>query len=436
MTTHSVILNRLSQKRDEEGGLERQEADCREYCQRLGLPIAAVHKEVQSAYKGKARPVLERALSEAVGGHLIVWKLDRLTRRGVTGLGQLLDRMERDNITLHSVTESIDARTPMGKAVLGVLAGVAEQSSADASLRIKRAFEEKARAGHRHAGGQRPFGWGPGEAQLVKEAADWIISGGSLRSLCKEWNARGIKTTAGGEWQSTPISRLLRNEALIAVRIHKGDRYPAEWEPILTEAEFSAVGAALRRNKAAPAGKKTLLGGMLVCGKCGGKMRGTSATEKSRRPRYTCVREPGKDNCGSNSIYRDLADAAVTAEVERVWALWEAAAPVPRLDVTKSLTNEREAIAQLVSDHYVSRLISRELFLPSYQALQDRIAELETLSAEASHFGHMNKDTSIEAKIRQAVSFVQINAAKSDQERVEVKWRFGWLNQRALQLPE
>lgn len=424
------ILVRLSQRRDEEGGLERQEADCRSYCDRLGFPVEKVWREVQSAYAGKEREVLEAALEGAAGGHLVVWKIDRLTRRGVVGLSGILGRLEKDGTVLHSVTEAIDARTPMGRAVLGVLAGVAEQSSADASLRIRRAFEEDARAGKRHSGGKRPFGWGDGEGELVREAAGWIISGGSLRGLCKEWNERGLRTSAGGEWQSSPLSRILRSEALIGVRVHKGERYEAEWPALLTEAEFSAVGAALAKNKAHPRGKGTLLRGFLVCGGCGARMQSTSASEKSGRLRYTCVRERG--GCGSVSIYRDLCDAEVKRQVVEMWETWEQAAPIPRIDPLISLAQEREALASLVHDHYVSRLVSRDLFLPAYAALTARIAELEQESTVP-----VDSPTSIEGKIRACVSSVEIVPAgqrgprKPISERVLVRFRFGWTSQRA-----
>lgn len=433
------ILVRLSKLVDEEGGLERQEADCREYCSRLGLPVDRVWKEVQSAYAGKTREVLESALEGAAGGDLVVWKLDRLTRRGMVSLGALLARMDRDGTVLHSVTENIDAGTHMGRSVLGVLAGVAAQSSADASLRIRRAFEEMAKDGVRHKGGKRPFGWGEGEPELVRDAANRIIAGESLRSICRDWNERGLKTSSwripmlGGEWQSSPLSRLLRSESLIGVRTHLNQRYKAEWPAILTEAEFSAVGAALRKNKAHPRGGRTLLAGLLVCGGCGARMTSTSASEKSGRLRYSCIKKPGTDRCGRVSIYRDLADAEVERQVEEMWAIWEAAAPAPVVNWQQQLLSEREALAQLVHDHYVARLIPRELFLPSYQELQDRIAELEsqevgviTLTAQT-----------IEQKLKASVSFVDVIPAgrtgprKPISERVLVRFRFGWTSQRA-----
>lgn len=428
------ILVRLSQGR-QEAPLERQEADCRAYCERLGLPVEQVHREVQSAYKGRTRPVLEQALSAAARGDLVIWKLDRLTRRGVTGLGRILERLETDHITLHSVTESVDASTPNGRMLLSILAGIAEQSSADASLRIKRAFEEFAKQGKRHPGGKPPFGWGEGEQALVVEAAEYIVSGGSLRSLCNDWNARGIRTSSGGPWQSSPLSRTLRSESLIGVRVHHGERYKGDWEPVLTEAQFSAVGAALARNKANPrGGKGSLLKGLLVCGGCGGKMRSSGATEKSGRLRYSCVREPGKAGCGKVSMYRDLCDREVRTMVLTVWEEWEKASPVPVVDHTTAIAFARESLAQLTVDHYQTRLVGRELFLKNYQELTDRIAELEATEKVTI----VAVPQTIEAKIRAAVHSVVVYPAGGSPiglpGRVKVLWRMGWIAQRALSL--
>src|SRR5207244_8821225 len=77
---------------------------------------------------------LERpALQDLVGrcqrgevGHVIVWKLDRLTRRTRHLLSLVEDLFLARHIELHSVSESLDTSTPHGRFVLTLFGGLAQ----------------------------------------------------------------------------------------------------------------------------------------------------------------------------------------------------------------------------------------------------------------------------------------------------------------------
>ena len=65
--------------------------------------------------------------------------------------------------------------------------------------------------------GRRPFGYDadmtsirPAEAVLVREAADRVLAGESLRAVCKSWNARPVATTVlGTKWSPMTLRRML-----------------------------------------------------------------------------------------------------------------------------------------------------------------------------------------------------------------------------------
>ena len=59
-------------------------------------------------------------------GHVIVWKLDRLTRRTKHLLNLLEDVFLAKGIELHSVSESLDTSTPHGRFVLTLFGGLAQ----------------------------------------------------------------------------------------------------------------------------------------------------------------------------------------------------------------------------------------------------------------------------------------------------------------------
>jgi DNA invertase Pin-like site-specific DNA recombinase len=72
------------------------------------------------------RPALAAALSRLQqGDSLVVWKLDRLGRRMVETV-QTVEDLSKRGIEVESLTENIDTRTPSGRAMLGMLATMAQ----------------------------------------------------------------------------------------------------------------------------------------------------------------------------------------------------------------------------------------------------------------------------------------------------------------------
>ncbi|MFF5310144.1 recombinase family protein [Streptomyces massasporeus] len=81
--------------REGKTALERQEADCRAWAAGHGLVVRQVHVDrIRSGFKRVARKDFEaarRAVTSGAVRTLIVWKLDRLSRKGAAEVGPLLD---------------------------------------------------------------------------------------------------------------------------------------------------------------------------------------------------------------------------------------------------------------------------------------------------------------------------------------------------------
>lgn len=76
--------------------------------------------------KNKCKPVLETLIAKLKSGdQLVVWKLDRLGRR-TSELIKLQESLEQRNISLISLTESLDTSTPIGKFAFHLLCCLAE----------------------------------------------------------------------------------------------------------------------------------------------------------------------------------------------------------------------------------------------------------------------------------------------------------------------
>lgn len=76
--------------------------------------------------KNKHKPVLDALIAKLeTGDELIVWKLDRLGRK-TSELIKLQESLEKRNISLISLTESLNTSTPIGKFAFHILCCIAE----------------------------------------------------------------------------------------------------------------------------------------------------------------------------------------------------------------------------------------------------------------------------------------------------------------------
>ena len=86
------IYARLSNADENSTSTKRQEKDCREHAKSLGLEVVDEFvDEGISGYRDVERPAFDEAIEALVRGDfdtLIVWKLDRLTRRGMGHIRQ------------------------------------------------------------------------------------------------------------------------------------------------------------------------------------------------------------------------------------------------------------------------------------------------------------------------------------------------------------
>lgn len=103
---------------EQEAGLEAQLRDLK------ALGAERIFQEQVSSVA--TRKALEAAIEFCrAGDTLVVTKLDRLAR-SVTHLGRILETLEDKGVALRIENLGVDTRTPTGKLMLNVLAGVAQ----------------------------------------------------------------------------------------------------------------------------------------------------------------------------------------------------------------------------------------------------------------------------------------------------------------------
>lgn len=130
--------------------------------QNLDLQLDALAKhgvdyifEEKISGKVKRKPILDSLIKTLkAGDQLVIWKIDRLGRKSGE-LIKLQESLEKQEIALISLTESVDTSTPTGKFAFQVICGVAELERNQISERTIAgllAAKEKGRIGGRPAG--------------------------------------------------------------------------------------------------------------------------------------------------------------------------------------------------------------------------------------------------------------------------------------------
>lgn len=225
-TTADLYL-RLSMDREGKTAIDRQEADCRAWAERNGITVRKVHIDRgRSGYKTVTREGFDAALTavtSGVVGVLIVWKLDRLSRKGVGEVGRALEGIDRVGGRLVSVMDGLDTADDSARASIVLLAELARNESRNLGTRVshaKRYLRQKAQ----WIGGRPPYGLrlnpetkqlehDPETATYARLLADEALSGKALVHIARLANEHGIESPRGGLWNSSSVMQLLRSPA-------------------------------------------------------------------------------------------------------------------------------------------------------------------------------------------------------------------------------
>jgi DNA invertase Pin-like site-specific DNA recombinase len=308
----ACIYCRMSEDREGGGlGVDRQREDCEALANQLGLTVVRVYTDNDlSAYSGKPRPDYQRMLDDlraGAFGTVLAWHTDRLHRSPVE-LEEYIDVCEPRGIQTRTVKAGhLDLSTATGRMIARQLGVQARYEVERMIERQRRAREQKVQRGE-YCGGPRPYGWEadgvtpvPAEIAVIRETADAILAGASIRSLAADLNQRGLHSSTGARWDGGTLSRMLRRPRNAGILQHRGEEAgPAQWEAALDEPTWRSLRAVLDDPSRIPAAsnvRKYLGSGLYVCGVCGETL--TSFSKGTGQPaKYKCR----KNDC----VLRDL----------------------------------------------------------------------------------------------------------------------------------
>lgn len=215
--TEAVVYCRVSTEEQARTGvgLDAQERVCREHCARRGWTVRAVHRDegVSGRETVAGRPGLTAAIEEATtqGAVLVAYSVSRVSRRQRV-LWELLDpAVPVAPVLLSSATEPFDTTTPMGRAMLGMIAVWSALEADMISERTRDALATVRARGKRL--GAPPMSVSRPES--VERIQQLRREGLSLRAIAERLNAEEAPTArlGGRWWPKTVITALKQSEA-------------------------------------------------------------------------------------------------------------------------------------------------------------------------------------------------------------------------------
>lgn len=179
------------------------------------------------------RPALEEMLRDAAAGKLqavVVYKLDRLSRKQRDTMYLLEDVFLRQGIQLVSISESLDTSSPTGRAMIGMLSVFAQLERDTITERLSGGRKQKAKSGG-YAGGNPAIGYsakrGQKSLQIDREKAEIVRQvfqlrdqGLTLQQIADQLNRLGHTTKQGACFRPTQVMRILKRRALYEGSYH------------------------------------------------------------------------------------------------------------------------------------------------------------------------------------------------------------------------
>jgi site-specific DNA recombinase len=214
--------------------LDNQRSKIQSYCDLKDLDLVDIIEDAGISAKNLNRPgikiVLELARKKKIDA-VVTYKLDRMFRSTVDAL-ETTKLFSAWGISFHSLQESLDTKSAMGKFFFTLTAALAEMERGIVAERTKAALRHK-RSKNEKTGGDVPFGFNiavnpmSGETSLleVNETEQKAVSlmielrdkGYSLRAIACEIEKEGYKTRRGNsKWHPQTINQILKSQYLKA----------------------------------------------------------------------------------------------------------------------------------------------------------------------------------------------------------------------------
>src|SRR5690606_10515075 len=347
----------------------------------------------------------------------------------------LQDWLTRHNCTLRTATGELDLEDPTSEFMFNILASVGRMEARLTSARATSARKELVVVQARQAGVSRtwpfttapnPSGKGvvlrpiPERAEVIRQIADNILDGASIRSQTQWLNRTGIPPTRGAQWTTQTLKMLLLRPALAGGAQYRGEVVRNEDgtmridpdQAILSMHTWLRLKALIEGRKSgySPPGKPSLLQGVLRCSSCKSLLTFKASADHYRCPRAECSRQVSVRRDIAEQEYLDhwlpMAEGAdVLSEVD------EGPDPVEVARLTEALDNVEEELRDTDDETYAMTLLAdRKRLREELRALQDTSRATPVVVRGVRVEPHRTRTMSQADAYRQATTIEEQNA--------------------------
>lgn len=352
-TNKVAIYVRVSTTNQAEEGysIDEQKDKLTSYCDIKDWNIYEIYTDGGFSGSNTERPALEQLIRDAERKKfdtVLVYKLDRLSRSQKDTLFLIEDVFIKNGIEFLSLQENFDTSTPFGKAMIGLLSVFAQLEREQIKERMQLGKLGRAKAGKSMMWARTSYGYdyqketgsltiNPAQSLVVKYIFERYLAGRSITKLRDDLNEKYPKEIS---WNYRAVRGILSNPVYCGYNQYKGQLFPGEHEPIISEDVYKRTQEELKIRQRTAAEKtnprpfqaKYMLSGLAQCGYCGAPLKllmGMVRKDGTRFIRYEChQRHPRKTKgvtvynnnvkCDSGFYEKDALENYVLTEISKL----------------------------------------------------------------------------------------------------------------------
>jgi len=211
-----------TQEQAREGvSLEAQEDKIKKYIDLHNLGQISIIRDEGKSGKDLNREGMQEVISlceKKEIKHLIVYKMDRLTRRTLDLLTLVENVFKPNDVQFHSITERVDTSTAQGKFFLTIIGAMAQMERDLVAERTKEALQYKKSKFEAYS--PTPFGFDREDGRITPNQKELKVvnlmrklkrKGLSYQAIINKLNERDIPTKNRKSWSKSTIWGILKN---------------------------------------------------------------------------------------------------------------------------------------------------------------------------------------------------------------------------------
>lgn len=337
--TVAIYIRVSTDEQAEQGySLDAQKERLISYCHSQGWNDYKIYMDDGYTGTNINRPALKRMIRHIEDGKIngvLVYKLDRLSRKQKDVLALIEDVFEKHNVSFTSSMEKIDTSSAFGKAVLGVLAVFAQLDRDMIVERTTLGRRQRISMGKWY-GGRVPFGYSwnkelqqleinDSEARIVREIFKMYIDGHSKLEISEWASSRTDKRII----DHSTIRDIIARPIYKGVLSSSGKEFEGKHSAIVDSTIWDAAQLETRkRMDGATTLGEYLLTGLLQCGKCGsGIVHVKRKTQRNNKEYlyelYACKQQhvrykDRKTSCNLGYIKRETIESFVVSKIKGI----------------------------------------------------------------------------------------------------------------------